>query len=456
MPQEQSIASYLSSAQALFNILKQDYQDNGTPRVFMGSTNYWMAGNVFDTTLDYMLLAIRKGIITPQEVDGVMAYVAKNYDLAYQTYNANYGYYASDNGTRSDHGMVHMEPAEPKGFWYDDFAWWGIASAKVYAPEYQTIFRNNMSQYKTIAGACWQVMNNGFQGDPDRPIQWGAPNVWAQCDKSKFGQYEPRFNGGVWQSDMNNQYDPGCKNLGPFQDTVVNALYLVLALRMDKAINTTTQIAREYQFLTTWCFDISIPTDKQLYYSFGTNTGIVLERISTYKNGLPVPPVDWHDQHCAWTGDQGLMLGAMVDYLMLQPGATPARNLITGIMQGVASQMQENSILSPWYPLTPDNPLKGTDAADYASGIGVYMRYLLYAYNNNATVRQMVGANTAGIKDMIISAANACVNHTFPTYGNGIFDLFNQLSTLITAATILQGAENAAVAETAEADSSAH
>jgi hypothetical protein len=80
----------------------------------------------------------------------------------------------------------------------------------------------------------------------------------------------------------------------------------------------------------------------------------------------------------------------------------------------------------------------------------------LYAYNNNATVRQMVGTNTAGIKDMIISAANACVNHTFPTYGNGIFDLFNQLSTLITAATILQGAENAEVAEAAEADSSAN
>ena len=255
---------------------------------------------------------------------------------------------------------------------------------------------------------------------------------------------------------MNDQYDPGNAMLGPFQDTVVNSLYLVLALRMGKALNTTTQIAREYQFLTTWCFDSSIPTSQQLYYSFGTNNGIVLERVSTYKNGQFVNPPEWHDLHCAWCGDQGLMLGAMVDYLMLQPGAAPARNLITGIMQGVASHMQENSILSPWYPLTPNNPLKETDAADYASGIGVYMRYLLYAYNNNATVRQMVGANTAGIKDMIITAANACVSHTFPTYGNGIFDLFNQLSTLITAATILQGAENAEVTEAAEADSSAH
>ena len=453
MPQEQSIASYLSSAQALFNILKQDYQDNGNPRVFMGSTNYWMAGNVFDSTLDYMLLAMRNNIITPQEVDGVMAYVARNYDLALQSYNAIYNYYLSDNGTPG--GAQSSGPAEKNGFWYDDFGWWGIASAKVYAPEYQNIFRNYVSQYKSIAGACWHVMNNGFQVDPNRPIQWGAPNVWAKCDKSKFGQYEPRVTGGVWQCDMNDQYDPGIAILGPFQDTVVNSLYLVLALRMDKALNTATQIAKEYQFLTTWCFDSSIPTDQQLYYSFGTNTGIVLERVSTYKNGQPVNPPEWHKLHCAWCGDQGLMLGAMVDYLLLQPGAALACNLITGIMQGVASHMQSNSILSPWYPLA-DNPLPGVDAADYASGIGVYMRYLMYAYNNNATVRQMVNANTAGVKDLIINMANACGTPAFPAYGNGIFDLFNQLSTLLTAATILQGTENATIAETADADSSAH
>ncbi|HEX6432312.1 MAG TPA: hypothetical protein VF008_31685 [Niastella sp.] len=454
MSQEQSIASYLSSAQSLFNILKQDYQDNGNPRVFMGSTNYWMAGNVFDTTLDYMLLAMHNNIITPQEVDGVMAYVAKNYDLAFQSYNATYNYYTNDNGTQG--GPTSQNPAEPNGFWYDDYGWWGIASAKVYAPEYQNIFRNYVSQYKSLAGACWHVMNNGFQVDPNRPIQWGAPNVWAKCDKTKFGQYEPRVNGGVWQCDMNDQYDPGTAVLGPFQNTVVNGLYLVLALRMDKAINTTTQIAREYQFLTTWCFDSSIPTVDQLYYSFGTNTGLVLERVATYKNGQPVQPVEWREQHCAWCGDQGLILGAMVDYLNLQPGAVPARNLIVGILQGVASHMQLNSILSPWYPLTSDNPLKEADAPDYASGIGVYMRYLLYAYNNNATVQQMVNANTAGIKDMIISAANACVNGTFPKYHNGIFDLFNQLSTLITAATILRGAEKAEASETAEVDSSAN
>jgi hypothetical protein len=448
MEQTNAIPSYLSYAQSLFNILQQDYQDDNSPRVFAGSTNYWMAGNVFDTTLDYMLLALANNLITPQQIQLIMGYVAKNYDLGYQTYNANYSYYTNDNGKRS--GPTNPA-AEPKGWWYDDFAWWGIASSKVYLPQYQAIFNNYAGAFQQIATSCWNVMNNGFTVDPNRPVQWGAPNVWARCDKSIFQSVEPKVDGGVWQCDINSSYNPFTANLGPFQNTVVNALYLNLALRLFTPLHTVQEIAREYQFLITWCFGDNIPPDQRLYYPLAVNSGLILERIATYKNGQAVPPAAWRQVHAAWCGDQGLMLGAMVNYLNLQPGTQPAQNLIVGILNGVTAAMQSNSILMPWYPLI-NNPLESVDSADYASGVGVYMRYLLYAYKNNATVKRMVDLDTGGIKTMLINAANACVNFVFPKYGNGIFDLFNQLSILITAVYVLQGQETEAGVETTAAE----
>jgi hypothetical protein len=445
MAQEQTFASYLSAAQALFNILKQDYQDNDQARVFMGSTNYWMAGNVFDTSLDYMLLALANKLITPEEVQSVMNYVVKNYDVPNQTYNAGYGYYVTDNGTKGDHGMIHIQPAEPKGWWYDDLAWWGIATSKVYLPEYQVLFNNLISPYQKIARSCWDVMNNGFPADPGRPIQYGAPFVWAKCDQSLFGQYEPRIPGGVWQCDINLNEDPGYEKLGPFQNTVVNALYFVLALRMNKAINTTQQIESEYNFLNTWCNNINISPNNRLYYDLSTKPGpwegLIEERVATYKNGQPVNPPDWHNKHCAWCGDQGLMIGGLLDYLNLHPQNPDASNLILGILNGVPNHMQSGTVLMPWYPLIPDNPLAETDKADYASGVGVYMRYLLYGYRNDPTIKYIVDKNMYGLRNMVLNNANACVAGKFPTYGNGIFDLFNQLSILITASYVLQGAE---------------
>jgi hypothetical protein len=446
-PQEKT-TSYLSRAKSLFDILKQDYQDNGIPRVFRGSTNYWMAGNVFDTVLDYMLLAMANNMITRQELDSVLAYVSKNYDRSRQSYNANYKYYINDNGSRR--GDISNAPDSATGSMYDDYAWWGIASAKAYIPAYRTIFQNYTRQFDAIAMSCWNVVENGIKVD-SRPAQFGAPNVWANCDQQKFAAVEPRITGGVWQCDINDKNNPLDPNtsLGPFQDTVENGLYLVLALRMNNALNTSAQIDREYKFLTTWCFDNKIDAYQRLFYYFPNNSGgLVLERVSTYKNGQAVQPQWWHELKTSWCGDQGMMLGAMVDFRKNNPDESAGR-LIEGIMQGVPGKMQLNSILMPWYPLT-NNPLEGTDKADYASGVGVYMRYLLYAYKNSPTVKGWVDSNKYRIKEMILHNADICVKDNFPEYGNGIFDLFNRLSILITAATILQGAD-----EVAEADNGA-
>ncbi|THU38215.1 hypothetical protein FAM09_16175 [Niastella caeni] len=445
MTPEEKSTSYLSAAKSLFDILKQDYQDNGIPRVFKGSTNYWMAGNVFDTALDYMRLAMANNMITRQEVDSVLAYVNKNYDRTHQSYNATYKYYKNDNGIPD--GEVNDWPASATGSMYDDYCWWGIASAKAYSSAYQTIFQNYTSQFDAIARSCWNVVENGIKVD-QRPAQFGAPNVWANCPE-KFAAVEPRITGGAWQCDINDCSDPFNSSLGPFQDTVMNGLYMVFALRMNRTLNTSAQISREYKFLATWCFGDDIKEYERLFYNIPNKGGLVQERIATYKNGKPVPPEWWHYVHTAWCGDQGLILGAMVQYYPFQPSLPDAMRLIKGIMQGVPENMQLNSILMPWYPLT-DNPLEGIDKADYASGVGVYMRYLLYAYKNSTAVKGWVDSNQYGIKGMIRNNADACVAGKFPDYGNGIFDLFNKLSILITAATILQGAD-----EAAEVDNSA-
>src|SRR5437764_1247593 len=115
---------------------------------------------------------------------------------------------------------------------------------------------------------------------------------------------------------------------------------MVFALRMNKALGTLKQINREYEFLATWCFGNDIKEDDRLFYNIPNNGGLVLERVSTYKNGKPVPPVDWHDVHTSWCGDQGLILGAMVQYYPYYPLLPAAKQLIEGIMQGVPKNMQ--------------------------------------------------------------------------------------------------------------------
>src|SRR5215467_7273277 len=68
--------------------------------------------------------------------------------------------------------------------WYDDFAWWGIACSKAFDPDYKDIFgADKIQHFQTIAVS-----------------------------------------------------DPFNCNLGPFQNTVMNALYLTLALRLQQLL----------------------------------------------------------------------------------------------------------------------------------------------------------------------------------------------------------------------------
>jgi hypothetical protein len=327
---------------------------------------------------------------------------------------------------------------------YDDFGWWGIASAKAYTSEYLPVFEmTDADGFKKIALSCWNAMLNGEADDPNQVHTFGAPNVWDKCDQKTFSYAAPRFEGGIWQTDINKDNDPHATSLGPFQLSVVNGLYFVLGLRLAAAgQDTGTKINALYEFLMNWCFDSTVTSqDEQLLYipaHSSPGLGLIRERVSTYKSG---EPVKGHCSGVAWSGDQGLMMGGMVDYCNANPEDPQAQSLAITILNGVGQYMQmtlnNSTFITPWYPAS-----YGSDPNDYGSGPGVFMRYLLYGYKHNPQIKAQLIDENSQIRGLLFSSADACFNGTFPDFVGGqasdpLFNLFNQLSILTTAIYVL-------------------
>lgn len=428
---------YKKQALNIYGLLTADPPPTYPPN-FLNANNYWRQGNVFDTLTDFLLLAVGQNMIAETDAQ---SFVGK----ALNTYN----------------GLNTPAPVGNTGCWYDDFGWWGIASAKAYTNEYSQIFGEHAIDFQNIALSCWEIMKNGkWDG-----VHFGAPNVWATCDQTVFASVEPLFDGGVWQYDIfNDKRDNSCECsgsnpctpidlppgnnhpeypaaiLGPFQLTVVNGLYLVLGLRLAAACQIADDSPEEvYGFLKSWCFDSGVPDDQKLLNTLGPDKGLIRERVSTYKNG---GQVYWWDNQTplssdtSWGGDQGLFIGAMVDYLMKKPDTQHAQNLVVWILAGVPDVMKKENVMWPCYPVEY-NKLMSADAGDYSSGAGVFMRYLLYAYQRNSAVQKSVDTENSSIRNLLFSSADACVNNSFPTFGNTLFDNFNQLATLTTAIAVL-------------------
>jgi hypothetical protein len=150
--------------------------------------------------------------------------------------------------------------------WYDDYAWWAIASAKAYDGRFAGIFGEYAAAFTGIAQNCWAVMDQG-KGDG---VHLGAPQAFTNRDNRTMFVDPPavppywaaprmdrgRGSGlhGVWQYDIfankretpnwtgpkegNGDTNPSLPSafwLGPYQNTVVNALYFLLAVRLEQA-----------------------------------------------------------------------------------------------------------------------------------------------------------------------------------------------------------------------------
>jgi hypothetical protein len=386
--------------------------------------NYWKLGNAFDTATDYVVYCG----VPDSELAG----------LAYAKYQA------------------VLEKNPNSACWYDDYGWWGIASAKAFDPRYAAVFSGQESNFQSIAWDCWGTMNTG-KSNPEWKYK-GAPNAWnnrddGNPDQSYWNNPEnwatPRFNDGpgsglqgVWQYDIfhekrstnecspSNPSDPNQCSLGPFQNTVVNGLYFVLAQRLLNAVagdQSTLQPAKDlYGFLQAW-FDMKLGNDSTLI-RFASDAVLVRERVTTYAmlpSGNYPALKEWNNtRDTCWAGDQGLIMSGLVDYLNINPQDPMCLSVSQAIVGGVVTHMTDLKGVIQY------NYDELGDFGDYKCGVGVFMRYLLYAYNQpSSPIKALVDENQYNIKSVLLATANDACQST----PSDLFDNFNVLSILTTA-----------------------
>ena len=340
--------------------------------------NYWQLGNAFDTAIDYLIMNPSK---------------AKDFaNLVIDKFNA----------TKDTDSPC----------WYDDFGWWAVAAQR--ALEHDTLWsENQLVKFAEIAADNWDTMQDGLNTYDKRADHPGD-----------FDSLQPLFEGGIWNYFWSSVHiqgvcmtpcDPTDRNQSSLcgrQNTVTNGLYLVAA--STRAADTGDELykqaaGRELGFLLQW-FDpanfqdisnsLLYPLDPLGPGGVAAGPAVVRERVSVYHSRVR----DFHyDPNVIWAGDQGLILGGLLRSI----GAVPsdldpqildlAKRITDGVLEYLSESDDEILIgtrFFPWSnvihptPSTIGGSPNGGDDNDYDTGIGVYMRYLLYAYQTNSEMRQ--------------------------------------------------------------------
>jgi hypothetical protein len=361
-------------------------------------SSFWRIGNTFDTMIDYL------ATIYPNTAKEIAQKAAAQFEL----------------------GLTKIEGGID-GAWFDDFGWWSVASQRAL----KFFGSNPPPQLQNILDQCWSRYT-------DR-----APKVWDRRGSSQYDKYRPAVDGGVWNAYWIGTEDKwkGPKNGNPsdghligIQNTVTNALYLMIAHRLAPKDEKAREAAEnEAKFLFAWFEEAQDP----LWWKLG-QTALVRERVSHFANGVKAPSSDspckgFHD-NWAWAGDQGLILGCLVDIINATapnfrgPLLTRARELIAG----VGENMTDKGVVLPW---TPTGCVPDGDTGDYETGPGVYWRNILYVWNNASELQPDL--KHANFRTILKASADAVVNA--PTDPTKVpFDtLSNQLSVLLAAYAIL-------------------
>jgi hypothetical protein len=427
----QSIDDYKNAANSLFTI---------TLALWKASDNVWRNGCAMDTILDYLSVC---------EVDNPAQY-----------------------------GETAIETLDPtkKGNWWDDFGWIGIAALR--AAELN-LFPNYTDQFVKIAINCWTYMYGpGWSSsntavypftDDDLPgwktfadshkTNRGAPNVWDDIDQTwtknpptedQKMERRPRYSpGGIWNAPITDSSAPDPKTdylgeesyVAPIQNTVTNAVFTILSLRIHQAgasgrfdnvfgkseMNGGACLQawkHQIRWFELWLIKTA-DADQSMKISDDTGT-LIRERATTF---YPWKSQMYWDasytKEWFWTGDQGLLVGALRETKASGYGQTEVLTLYPEIIDGVfnngyrartyASKSQkpiEGSFLMPWFKIGAKDPYNAralaSDKEDYQTGTGVFMRYLLQAY-------QAEPGLAVKYKDVILNSADNIIKLGFGT-----------------------------------------
>jgi hypothetical protein len=428
------IIDYKTKAFEIFQVLTCDPSQNlkcDPSTSVLGDVDYWQLGCTFDTVLDYMKAAILDSTITKETAQAIVS-------------------------------AVYTGFRNKQGAWYDDYSWWGILAAKAFDYSYHDVFGDaNLENYKSIARECWCTVQNG---KPAVPESKGAPNAYASCDHTLFTTITPRFEGGTWQYDIfacPRTNDPRVTDpmspirithpcnaspatLGPYQQSVMNGLYLVLSQRMaDQGLTSPIYAAGQYSFIEQWTNQLTVSPVENLMLRFPNSGGVIRERVSTYARGYHV----WdYFENAAWCGDQGLFIGGLLDYYNTS-GDANALSLLMTIIDGTLTEMKTVAVVNGLplevinYCYQEGRPFSD-DPGDYSSGVGVFFRYLLYCFNNNVDIKNMIITNPRYIT-ILSNTAEAAYYNALPAVKNAnpLFIQFNMLSILNTMIQIFASAE---------------
>jgi len=438
--------------------------------IYQGDQKYnnvlmWYQGNALDTLIDYVSITQNK-----KEGSDLGGYISKLY-------------------------IARLK----EGNWWDDFGWWGIAFLNA-ARNHTILGETPETEYMKNAGRCLEEYMDY------------ATEVWKQAQTAKcfhdvgWSRYAPRFEGGVWNSafaalntgpywdcNPNHHQEPpilplpvpvgtpgdDCSILTPLQNTVTNGLYLVLNTRYYQQSSEKQKTRRDrtlaiYGWLKNW-MDLEdqevsqcpvskekpTPLNKIKPSLLNSETGLLRERVSTYIKDTEQSPscftgVKWYEQNLSWAGDQGIVLGGLVDILnsKLTEDNQWLLEKAKGILDGVKDHMTQGmsgskhdklapEVLRPWtlfdgwgpddgenptftspggfgfgdpdYPGPGDREYEEVCSCDnlkkeppcpseppkiavdsttnYIAGPGVFMRYLVYAYQNNKDLRDHIRSN---------------------------------------------------------------
>jgi hypothetical protein len=342
--------------------------------------NFWHVANTLDTCVEYILKASRRWgdqLDARQKVQGM---IEKSYQIISDVLESG--------------SVNNFEP----GFWWDDFGWWGITFHKIYN-YYDLIFKGANAPKVTkdncliVAQECWRILKD-ISSD--------------KVNSSIMAPYKGPIAGGCWNNWPIKEVDGEQKELGGEQNTVTNALFLVLASRLSQVTQNTEYLesaANQYLWFRDWFANY---LEKQaecphpgpqeglfrcLYRGTAELKVLAYERPhdpnnSTYNNGAGGTLIYVPEQ--LWTGDQGLLLGGLEALLEQQnaisnlkvirdrdPGFPFYVNMIaSAVSMSVKEFFDTSGVL---HEAELNGPGATQFAVDYATGKGVLLRYIEYA-----------------------------------------------------------------------------